>query len=143
MRPRDGSGSAGVRIQQMRQLALVALAGCSFATRGPPRGYDGRADPDCTTSQAAPVLDTSVAIVAGVIGLPLIVQNWGDGCDPNSECHDAGPDIARSIGGVMVAVGLLYAIGAYAGFSNVRDCKAAIAKHRALQPPPQGLGSGG
>jgi hypothetical protein len=113
----------------MHRLALALLAGCSFATSGAPARHDGRVAPDCTTSAALPVIDASATILAAVVGIPLIVQG-GDGCDPNSDCHDDGPGVMRRLGIGMVAVGAVYALGAYVGFSNVHSCKAAIARHQ-------------
>ena len=110
----------------MRSLALVALVGCSFATTGAPRRADPRVAPDCTTSSGLPVLDASGAILAGAIGVPLLFE--GGGCDGDGDCHDDNP--ARSFGALFVAVGALYALAAYVGFSNVSSCKAAIARHQ-------------
>lgn len=109
----------------------MALMGCSFATNGPPRGYDGRVAPDCTTSQALPVLDTSAAILAGVIGLPLVLAKE-DSCDPSQDCHDPGVGIAHGFGALVLTVGAFYVLAAYVGFSRVGECKAALAKHQAM-----------
>lgn len=114
----------------MRSLVLVTVMGCSFATSGPPARYDGSAEPDCTTSRALPVLDASGAIAAGVIGIPPIVQSWGEGCDANADCHDDWAGTARSIGLLFVTVGVLYTLAAYTGFSNVNACEKAIRLHQ-------------
>jgi hypothetical protein len=112
----------------MRSLALVALAGCSLATTGAPARYDARVAPDCTTSSALPVLDASATILAGVIGVPLLLTEGG--CDGDGDCHDDGPNVARSFGALFVVTGAIYALSAYVGFSNVSSCKAATARHQ-------------
>lgn len=128
MRWNDRPGRAGVRRSQLRSLALVALVGCSFATTGAPARPEARVAPDCTTSSVLPVLDASATILAGVIGVPLLLTKGG--CDGDGDCHDGGPSVARSVGGVFLATGLIYALAAYVGFSNVSSCKAAIARHQ-------------
>jgi hypothetical protein len=118
----------------MRQLALVALVGCSIATTGAPRRYDGRVAPDCTTSKALPSLDLTVGLLTGVLSLPLLLAS--EDCERGGDCDTNGPKIAHLFGGMFLVAGGLFLLSSYAGFSNVSSCRAAVKKHEAFQPPP-------
>ena len=118
-------------MRRVALVALVALGGCSFVTSGAPRRYDGRAAPDCTTTSIPPVLDASAVILLGLLGAPLLFI--GEGCAPGMTCADDDP-LMRNLGAAAVTAGFVYAVSAYTGFSNVSSCKAAIAKHEAMNP---------
>ena len=130
MRSRDGSAGPGVRMYQMRSLALVALVGCSFATTGAPSPYDGRTPPDCTTSSALPLLDTAATVLLGAIGLQMALAE--DSCRDDGSCEDPHASGIRRGGYVALGLGAVYAVGAVVGFKRVSSCGAAVRTYEAL-----------
>lgn len=118
----------------MRQLALVAVMGCSFATTGAPSRPDRTTRLDCTTSSALPLLDSAAAVALAVIGVQMVLAR--DSCpDGGSSCEDPYASGMRRGGFVVLGLGALYTAGAVVGFSHVSSCKAAIATQQSPQRP--------
>ena len=134
-------------------MALVMIApGCSFIfTRGPPPtpppGRDGgrsrTAPPDCTSSVAAPVVDTvlgtaSVAlVVAGVAGAtykdpPCRTGEWFCG-------FGNGWTQAAGAGAIIVGTltGALFIASAAVGYTRTAACRAAVESRAPRSPSPR------
>jgi hypothetical protein len=105
------------------RLPLVGLCGCSFMfVRGAPKHHAQLSSFDCTSSQAAPAVDTVVAVVEAVRTALAFAAEQSDYRDsPLSQDGD-----------IALGVGLTALFGAAAahGFSKATHCseaKAALA----------------
>jgi hypothetical protein len=112
-------------------LVLVSFTGCSLATRGPGRdtfNIDGSpAEPDCTDSYAASVLDTLAAVALVALGAPSMA------CDPDD--GDLGQGVGciamKPAGTVMVVGGVIAGGVSLVGHSRVSQCRAAKQRYHA------------
>jgi hypothetical protein len=96
-------------------VSAVLANGCSFVTVHPP-SRQGR----CTTSVAAPVVDTSVASLAAVGGTALIVAGVGE-----AGGEDALVTIFYFIpGAILAGVAAIHAASAWWGYDATRRCRA-------------------
>ncbi|MFZ5896612.1 MAG: hypothetical protein ACOY0T_36490 [Myxococcota bacterium] len=112
-------------------LAAILLAlnsGCSFLFVSPPRDQSpGAAPGKCTTSQAAPVVDsllTGAEIVRTVYAASADSSVYENPNQPLSR----GADIALGVGFTALFLG-----SAIYGFSNTASCRKA--KHQFLESP--------
>jgi hypothetical protein len=105
-------------------LVASLLCGCSFlATRGPGSNYKPSEQPNCSTSRAAPGLDTVVAIAGAALAVSMFMK----------DCKDDHLGMCSSFTGMFGATGLftagLWGAGAFTGFNRSQSCAAARAKH--------------
>lgn len=108
-------------------LALAALcltSACSWIFVQPPREDRGRGEyDDCTTSRAAPVIDTLFTLAD--VGSSIYVGT-------QSNATNKGAAIALDLG-----LATLWALSAGYGYSNTSACEEAIERsERSYYPPP-------
>ena len=122
-------------------MALVVTApGCSWIfTRGPgpapaPEEHteiSRAAPPDCTTSNLAPALDTSMVVLSALllVGGAAAAASSSGSCGSGSFASCTGQDMAKSGGLGLVAVGALlgtvYTASAVTGYGRTDACRAA------------------
>ena len=119
-------------------LVCLCLTGCSFAfVHGPPDNHRQLPVVGCTSSNAAPVLDTIFTV--------LELSNLGLASAQSDEqwANDFGGNPPLKRGNAMpfyAALSAVGAAGAYYGFTRVGACKAAQAEavRRMTPPPPPG-----
>jgi hypothetical protein len=120
----------------MRSVLPVALAllvaGCSFVGATPPgrRTFAG-GEPDCTSSSAAPTIDT-LAAVALIVGGSLL---FSADCHSNEEEDSGvGEGLCKMASGMAGTVAILGGVGygasALYGAGTVSDCREAKRTHR-------------
>lgn len=121
-------------------LALIAASACSFATSGPPDGYDPRAPapPDCTTGRTAPVLDTVGAGVFGIAGIGYLAAQCGPG-DHGQEEDQTCEGITNAIGVVLLIPAAVYAVSALSGYGKTGRCREATEAHERWRRSPPGV----
>jgi hypothetical protein len=118
-------------------VVSLALAshGCSWLfVEGPPRVAPPPQFPlDCTTSRAAPVIDTIIAAphaLLAVVGVAAM-------SDADSDSETDG--IAHVLGGLIflygLSVTLVYGLSAHSGYRDTRRCRELEAQ-RLRQPVP-------
>ena len=103
---------------------LLLLAGCSLVIVTGPRAPAPRYAPGCRTSAAAPVIDATAALAAGVgAGLAGLAYE---------ECRGERCGLrAGAAAGALLAALVLGVSSAY-GFSTERVCREAEAAHAAV-----------
>jgi hypothetical protein len=101
---------------RMRILAALALlmTGCSFALVT--RAKDATADRPCTQSNAAPIVDTTIAVAAIASGLAIVFS------DPHLP-FDNGDHTMQGMGGMVALEGLMFGAGAVYGFGSTSTCR--------------------
>ena len=88
---------------------------------------------DCSTSSAAPALDTTIAVTAALIGiLGLVGSNQGRPDD----------DRERTVGFVSLGTGAVFAASAVSGKRRVNECRVARASQE-LQARPMWIAPSG
>jgi hypothetical protein len=121
-------------------LLVAASPGCSFVfTRGPEATVSparsgelfGTTSPDCTSSVAAPVVDTVLATLSlALIGAAVIAV---------ANCKGSGSP-AQSAGAIAIAggaaTGAVFTASAVAGYQRTAACRAAL-ESRTLLPQPR------
>ena len=111
---------AGVRLTALLCATLLASEGCSaLFVQGAPRPGTVEA-PECTSSVAAPVADSLVALGAGALGLAAL--------GATIECHRQG-DCAENLGPGLLGLSALVFAGtmtsAVYGFHQTGRCRQA------------------
>jgi hypothetical protein len=109
---------------------LVSGPGCSYAlVHGPPAPHPDdprevrQAAPDCTSSNAVPIVDTVLAVPllgAGVLG---IVGGAAEGC--GSYCFGPSSGETIVIGAALTGLGVLMLSSAITGYGRTADCRRA------------------
>jgi hypothetical protein len=100
---------------------LGCLSGCSFISVLGPHEPGTSGPLGCTDSLEAPVADTVFAI-AGVVGGVGIMSIHPQ--DPYSDIFK------YPAGGVVIGIGVVYAVSAVVGYSRVTRCREANARAR-------------
>jgi hypothetical protein len=80
--------------------------------------------PDCTSSNAAPIVDTIVTVPllgAGVLG---IVGGAAEKC--GSDCYGPTSGETIAIGAALTGLGLLALSSAITGYGRTADCRLAL-----------------
>jgi hypothetical protein len=100
-------------------LVVVCLSmGCSFIfVRPPPTDHQQLAYFDCVSSDAAPAVDVTNAVVEGLLAGIASVDN------PDTYENERNPGLAAGFG----IVGVVYAASAVYGFVNTSKCEGAKA----------------
>ena len=113
------------RVSPVVALMLAALGGCSYlATSGPGANYNPAHQPECSTSRAAPTVDTIVGIAGAVFAVSMFSQDCSD--DDWGICSA----ITTTFGTMGVLTAALWGSGALTGFRRNRSCRAAQAQHQ-------------
>jgi hypothetical protein len=109
---------------------LASTTGCSYAfVRGPPAHVDSEAGaeqqavPECTTSNAAPILDTVLASTLILLGSATVVGGISTG-SCSGACyfnHSEGAFVA--VGAGLLALGGLSIAAATTGYGRTADCR--------------------
>jgi len=109
----------------MRALALLLIGGCSFAFVR--RSDATRARPSCSTTYAAPVVDSIVAVPLAIVGTAAFVIDHS---------RDSGiTDAARALIGLpAISFAALAIVSGVYGYSTVHNCRDAIEAYDAQSP---------
>jgi len=131
-RRRSSSSLSGRIVRIGWVMALVAASpGCSYIfTRGPPATPSVQqspepsrpTSPECTSSVAAPVVDTVLAVMLTGLGVVGVVAATAP-C--TGEYCDIGKGGGAVVGVIGVATGLLFTASAVTGYRRTADCRAA------------------
>ena len=113
---------------------LAASTGCSYAfVHGPPAHLESaplEAAPECTSSNAAPVLDTVMASTLILLGSAVVVGGISTG-SCSGDCYFKSSEGAIiAVGAGILALGGVYVASASTGYGRVTDCR------RLQQTPP-------
>ncbi len=115
----------------MRALALLtslALTGCSFLfASGPPAQHRQLPIFECTTSRAAPIVDTVFGVLQ-VVGIGITASQSVAEYNEQNEVTKGGRDpiIKRNTSiGLNVVFGLMWGLSAYTGYTRTAACRAA------------------
>ena len=109
-------------------MALVILAvlisGCSAFMSDLPAGWkpsDGK--PKCSSSKAAPIVDTVIAVPTGVVAVltQLAVQTWDPSENVGTSCS-AAVKCPYTLSLVSTIAALWYGLAAYRGFGRANKC---------------------
>jgi len=116
-------------------VALISFTGCSLGLRGPGRptfNVDGTpAEPDCSSSNVAPTVDTLAALALIGLGAAMTQCSPEENVDPLTGLVESG----ACAGVIMTAVPIIGAgvgvgvVGLH-GFSKTEGCREAKRKHR-------------
>jgi hypothetical protein len=99
-------------------VVLFVLGGCSFVfTHGPPADHPKRKVFDCSTSQAAPIID---AAIAGFQTFRVIYATTQDDSDYQDFPISRGADI-----GVGIGLTALFFVSSLYGYATISDCEEA------------------
>jgi hypothetical protein len=109
---------------------LASTTGCSYAfVRGPPThvdsepGAEQQATRECTTSNAAPILDTVLASTLILLGSAVIVGGISTG-SCSGDCYFKGSEGALvAVGAGILALGGLSVAAATTGYGRTADCR--------------------
>jgi hypothetical protein len=134
-------------LTSLATVLLVASPGCSLVyTKGPQP--EVQPTPECTTSNAAPVADTTLATLSvallgiGLAGVVIATStNVGISCAV-SGCSSTAGLLAGSWAAVAVgaAMGALFATSGAVGFKRTSACRASLRPSAMLpQPKPSHL----
>ena len=124
-------------------IVALFIPGCSLAFTSAPQTYVHLSGPTrtCTTSKAAPVLDTLVTLpMAGATVVASAVSFTWDAQVPEGKIDEIGVVLWTA---TLIAGATTYAFGSSAkrGFENVRRCRRAHRLHDASKASgPQALG---
>jgi hypothetical protein len=112
-------------------FALAALApSCSLFVTGPDPRTPPEEPPRCTSSLAAPVVDTVAAAGFAALSALFLFATLADECDSrNGTCND-NEGTGFVITGVLAVPAVLYGGAAHRGFSKTAACRRAIDTHR-------------
>jgi hypothetical protein len=122
----------GVRQLVLLLPVLFSDVGCSYAfVHGPPATqptFDNqrmveKSAPDCTSSNAAPILDTVIAVPVLGLGVLAIVAGAGETC--GSGCYGPNSGEAIAIGAALTGLGVLALSSAITGYGRTADCRRA------------------
>ena len=125
-------------------LLVAASPGCSYIfTRGPSATPSAQqspepsrpTSPECTSSVAAPVVDTVLAVALtglGVVGAVAAAEPC------TGEFCGIGKGGGAVVGIVGVATGLLFTASAVTGYQRTAECRAALESYP-LSPPRASL----
>jgi hypothetical protein len=126
----SGNGG-GEFVRAIAPLVFVSLlSGCSFVlVKGRPSApVDPNGNFDCTTSQAAPVVDIALGLLSAGSGAVALANV------PSSPCSDyscVGGDVVKGFGIAALAVGAVYLASGVYGFVKTSGCRDAVAAQRA------------
>ncbi len=113
----------GARAALAGLILFCCLPGCSFTLTTAPPAHALRLPPnarlECTSSRAAPVVDS---VLAGLAGLETTVGALADDRDFEGEPFSREVFLGASIG-----AGALFTVSAIYGFSVTSDCRDAKA----------------
>jgi hypothetical protein len=109
---------------------LASTTGCSYAfVRGPPAyvdsdpGGERQAAPECTTSNAAPILDTVVASTLILLGSAVVLGGISTG-SCSGDCYFKSSEGAFvAVGAGILALGGLSVAAATTGYGRTADCR--------------------
>lgn len=105
---------------------LASSTGCSYAfVRGPPALATAPVEtaPECTTSNAAPVLDTVMASTLILLGSAVVVGGISTG-SCSGDCYFKSSEGAIiGVGAGILALGGVYVASASTGYGRVTDCQ--------------------
>lgn len=106
----------------MRELALVALVGCSYAFVTAPT--PGVPQAECTESYAAPVVDGVLATSFAVGAVAAFASKPTNTCNPNDNNQDFcySGNFGRLGGALLLIPTAIFVISAYHGASAVGEC---------------------
>lgn len=109
---------------------LVSSSGCSYAFVRGPRAQPETA-PECTTSNAAPVVDTVLATTLILLGTAVVVGGISAG-SCSGDCYFKGSEGGLvAVGAGILALGGLSVASAATGYDRTADCR------RMQQAPPE------
>jgi hypothetical protein len=78
---------------------------------------------DCTSSNAAPIVDTIIAVPLLGAGVLAIVAGVGETC--GSGCYGPNSGEAIAIGAALTGLGVLALSSAITGYGRTADCRRA------------------
>ena len=113
-------------------LPVLFSNACSYAfVHGPPAPPAGLEEqrmaeqsvPECTSSNAVPVLDSIVAVPLLGVGVLLFGYGAGGGCGRDCIAPSSGVDIA--LGAALTGLGVLALSSAISGYGRTADCRRA------------------
>lgn len=116
-------------------LALIFLltnSGCSFVfMKAPPENYAAGEEIECRESIGAPVADTILAVVAGIMSLSLFVS---------SSTHDPDDwldfsEIEQGVAGIILVPMFVHGTSAIYGYVSANKCKRAKTGHEVVRIP--------
>ncbi|HUS63134.1 MAG TPA: hypothetical protein VMZ28_01280 [Kofleriaceae bacterium] len=102
---------------------LLALGGCSLAVVTGPRGRPPVHAPACHTSRAAPLLDATAALAAGVGSGAAAIAYHG--------CSGERCGLRADVAATSLLAALVLGVSASYGFSTAHLCREAEAAHAA------------
>jgi hypothetical protein len=118
----------------LAMLSLSASPGCSFIfTKGPE--LEVHPPPECTTSVAAPVVDT-VMVAASVALVIAGAATAGSSCNSNTGFNFCGLNQTVGLGAIIAGAvsGVVFTTSAAVGFNRTNACRASL-EPNALPPP--------
>ena len=125
--PSDSDPGDPVNLRNLSRLSPILFllhSGCSWAFmhRAPQTVEAPNYPVECTSSRAAPALDTICAGYFVVNGLVLATRTSCDQASPGQSCVESG----TKTGGILLSAGLatLCAVSAGTGYGNANRCEA-------------------
>jgi hypothetical protein len=117
---------------------LASSTGCSYAfVHGPSAHLEPGADTkaaDCTTSNAAPIVDTVLASTLILLGSAVVVGGISTGSCSPGDCYFKGSEGALiAVGAGVLALGGLAVASAATGYDRTADCRRV---QQTLPAPP-------
>jgi hypothetical protein len=110
---------------------LLAHTGCivsAIGVRGAPSDVPIDQEPRCSTSYAAPVVDTHTALLGAALAIGPVV-------DPSAPVNPGEDWNIGASDGFVIGLGLVMAVpsvlSALWGYSQIYECRELRAKHRA------------
>jgi len=110
---------------------LIATAGCSwlFVQKRPPPPVEAAPPVQCTSSAAAPILDTVFASLYGLGGAAAVVAG---AVAQGGDSLDVGLGKAQiAMGALWLAAGVALAFSAAHGYAAISDCRELKAAQQA------------
>ena len=124
MKRASGGLAVGVAV-----TALLMAPGCSWLfVKAPPPAPPNRSRPlppvECTSSVAAPAMDTGGVVLFGLVGAGTVVVGAGTSTCPAFFCQSSGWKTGEIVAGVaMLALATTLGFSAAYGYSTTAECQ--------------------
>lgn len=120
-----GGGGLGLALRLLFSALLVeAGPGCSLIlTKGPEPEL--HPPPECTTSAAAPVVDTILAATAVALAVAGFAST-SPSCSSNDFGCGIGKGTGEALGVAGAALGVLFGVSAGVGYGRTSACRASL-----------------
>lgn len=127
-------------------MACLATTGCSFAfVSGPPAAHRQMPYFECSSSRAAPILDTIWTVLQ--LGNLAVLASQSDAEFEDNFAPNDPPFSRKTNMGLNAAFAALGAAGAYYGYTKTSECRAAKNElimrmgNNGMQPQQPGYGT--